>query len=414
MRLSSLWPFGQKSTLAFAELPAAVSAGAQSLSGATVTASTALKVSTVFGCVRKMSNGVAQVPFKVYRNDGLSKLEALDHPLYDVLHRKPNGFMTSFALRETMMIHALLAGGSVNFVSRVGTARKISEIIPLDPGRVTCIEPKTLGDAPAWRVEGKNGESRILPAEAVWHIPGPSWDGTLGMDVIKLAREAIGLSIAAEQSQSTLHKKGVKPSGTYSVDDTLDAKQYTDLHKWISDHYSGTTNTGSPLLLDRGAKFTALQMTGVDAQHLETRRHQIEEVCRFFDVLPQMIGHSGQAMTFASAEQIFLAHVVHALTPWYERIEQSADCQLLTDAERRAGYYTKFSTAGLLRGALKDTADFLTKMVNGGIMTPNEARAKLELNPDGDPASDELRIPVNVAQPPGFDNAPTTSEENNA
>lgn len=366
-----------------------------SLSGQRVNLNTALQVSAVYACVRVLSEGVSQVPLKVFRDEGRNKSAAKNHPLYDILHSKPNGYMTSFSLRETMMIHALLAGGAVAFVNRTGRDRRVSEIIPLDPSAVRCAKPDVIGDAPVWELKGKDGQWKEFPPDAIWHIPGPSWDGFIGMDALKIAREAIGLSIATESSQSALHGQGVRTSGVYSVEGTLSKDQHTALKAWIAANYAGSANAGAPMILDRNAKWLQTQMTGVDAQHIETRRHQIEEVCRYFRVRPSMIGHSGQSMTFAAAEQEFLAHVVHTLTPWYERIEQSADCQLLTDDERRQGYYTKFVTAGLLRGALKDTADYLNKMVSMGIMTRNEAREKLEFNPiDG---LDEPLTPLNMA-----------------
>lgn len=365
-----------------------------SKSGQSVTLSTALQVSAVYACVRVISEGVAQVPFKVFRDEGRDKLPAKNHPLYDILHRKPNSYMTSFSLRETMMIHALLAGGAVAFVNRTGRDRRVSEIIPLDPSAVRCTKASTMGDAPRWDLKATDGTWKEFPAEAIWHIPGPSWDGVIGMDALKIAREAIGLTIATESSQAVLHDKGVRTSGIYSVEGALGKDQYTALRAWITEQYAGAANAGVPMILDRNAKFMQTQMTGVDAQHIETRRHQVEEVCRYFRVRPSMIGHSGQSMTFAAAEQEFLAHVVHTLTPWYERVEQSADCQLLTDEERAQGYYTKFVTAGLLRGALKDTADFINKMVTMGVMTRNEGREKLELNPlDG---LDEPLTPLNM------------------
>jgi HK97 family phage portal protein len=135
------------------------------------------------------------------------------------------------------------------------------------------------------------------------------------------------------------------------------------------------------MILDKGAKWVNRAMSGVDAQHLETRKHQVEEICRDFRVMPIMVGQSDKASTYASAEQMFIAHLVHTLTPWYERFEQSIDCQLLTDDELDQGYYAFLDPTGMLRGALKDTAEYLYKNVSIGNMTRNEAREKLDLNP---------------------------------
>jgi HK97 family phage portal protein len=175
--------------------------------------------------------------------------------------------------------------------------------------------------------------------------------------------------MAMEESTAKLHSNGVKSGGLLSVEGNLTGEQYKQLRKWIDEEHAGSNNAYNTMILDRGAKFTQLAMSAVDAQQIETRRFQIEEVCRFFRVMPIMVCSSDKATTYASAEQMFLAHVVHTLAPWYERIEQAIDCQLLTDEERAAGYYVKHVTQGLLRGALKDTAEYLYRLVNIGIMS---------------------------------------------
>jgi HK97 family phage portal protein len=166
------------------------------------------------------------------------------------------------------------------------------------------------------------------------------------------------------------------------------------------------------MIIDRSGKWVSSQMTAIDAQHREMRGDQIEEICRFFGVLPIMLGHSsgGKANTYASAEQMFLAHQLHTLAPRWQMYEQSMDAYLLTDAERAEGYYWDFVEEGMIRGLVTDTKDVLLGYVNGGILTPNEARAKLDLNPDDDPESDELRIPVNVSQAP-VDPSPDPNSE---
>lgn len=395
------WPtFGKSTAYSSASLPALLSAvfgGGATKSGASVTPETALQVTAVLGCVRVLSEGVAQVPFKLMRSDGRNRLEAREHRLYDVLHRRPNAWMTSFEFRETMMIHAALCGRGYAFINRVGSGNEVAELIPLEPANVRPI--RAADCTLTYAVRGPNGGERIFPAESIWHWRGPSWNGYEGMNITRLAREAIGISMAAEQMHAKLYANGVKPQGLYSVEGTLSPQQYKDLRRWLDDEYGGAENAAKLMILDRNAKFTPTTFSGVDAQHLETRRFQIEEACRPYRVMPIMIGYSDKAATYASAEQMFLAHVVHTLAPWYERIEQSADINLLTDKERAAGYYAKFVTAGLLRGALKDTAEYLGKLVQGGIMVRNEAREKLDLNPiDG---LDEPLTPanMNVGQP---------------
>lgn len=364
-----------------------------SSSGENVTWKTAIQVSTVLACARIIANGISQVPFKVMLEspDGKSRNPAREHPLYRVLHRKPNPWQTSFAYRQTIGLHLALCGNHFSFKNVV--KGKVVELIPFEPGKVE-VEQLVGGDL-KYTVTFDNGVRQVIPTEAIWHIRGLSWNGWMGMEAVALAREAVGLSMAAEKQQSRLFKNGVRPSGTYSVDGTLGEGAYKALRNLIADNYGGE-NSGAPMILDRSAKWLTQAMTGIDAQHLETRAFQVEEVCRAMGVMPFMVGHSDKTATFASAEQVSINHVVHTLSPYYECIEQSADTELLSLRDQEQGYYTKFVTEGLLRGSIKDTAEVLDKYTNGGLMTPNEARSKLDLNPDSDPASDKLRIPANI------------------
>lgn len=392
-----LWPFSRKASDSGSvrnslDLLRELYGARQTKTGASVTNATALEVTVVLACVRVIAEGIAQVPLKLFRDEGRNKNPATDHPLYAKLHRKPNSWMSSFELRETMAIHAALTGNAYAFVNRMPTGR-ILEIIPLKPA---LVRPEQIDDySVVYHVAGKDGTSRAFPQSAIWHWRGPSWDGVAGLEIVKLAREAIGLSLATEEAHAGMHANGARVSGLYSVDGKLNQEQYKKLRDWITENHAAD-KAGGTMILDNAAKFTSMTMTGVDAQHLETRRFQIEEVCRAFRVMPIMAGYSDKAATYASAEQMFLAHVVHTLSPWYERIEQSIDCQLLTDKEVQSGLYAKFVEEGLLRGSIKDTAEVIDKYVNGGLMTPNEGREKLDLNPDSDPASDKLRVPANI------------------
>jgi len=387
-----LWPWGSAaakgttpmSSADLANVLARVFGGGATKSGATVNSDTALQVTAVLCCVRVLAEGVAQVPWQVMRQTvstagRVTRLPAVDHPLYRLLWRKPNQWQSSFGLRETMMVHAALTGRAYAYKSRVGSDGRIAQLIVLPPERV---RPELVDDSRiVYHVTGRAGAGmRTLQESDVWHWRGPSWDGLQGMETVRMAREAIGLAAAAEETQAQLHAKGVRSTGTYSVEGTLDAKQHEALTDWIGRNFGGAGNAGLPLVLDRSAKWTPNQMTGVDAQHLETRRQQVEEICRAFRVLPAMAMQQDKAMAYASAEQMGIWHLVHTLMPWYERIEQ--------------GYYTLLDGTGLLRGALKDTAEYISKLVERGVMVRNEARSMLDLNPlDG---LDEPLTPANL------------------
>ncbi len=218
LNLARLNPFARKSAGSSRDLLRLMFGGSKTKSGQAVTVDTALRVAAVFACVRVIAEGIAQVPCKVFQEseDGRTRLPAKKHPLYRLLHRKPNPWMSSFEMRETMAIHAVMCGRAYAFVNRV--MGKVVEIIPLKPENCTT---RVNDDwSRTYLVRGKDGTQRAFPADSIWHWKGPSWDGEEGMDVVRLAREAIGLSLATEEAHAKLHSNGVSPAGVYSVSST--------------------------------------------------------------------------------------------------------------------------------------------------------------------------------------------------
>lgn len=368
-------------------------AGARSSSGKAVNHRTALQVSTVFAANRVIANGIAQVPLKLMREDKTGRHPAKEHSLYKLMALRPNSWQTSFEFRQMVSWHAEMCGNAYVFKNR-SSRGQILELIPFLPSQVTVkqADDYTL----TYDVTAANGSKMTFPAETIWHVRGPTWDGVNGLEVVKIARNAIGLAMAAEEAVAGLHKNGARPSGVYSVDGTLSTAQYKDLSEWVNSQISGSENAGKPLILDRAAKWLSTQMTSIDAQSQETRAQQIEEVCAFYGIMPIMVGHSDKAATYASAAEMFLAHVKNCLSPRWEQYEQSMAVNLLTEKELDDGLYFNFVEEGMLRGSVKDTHAMILADVNGGIITPNQGRAMLDMNPDTDPASDKLRIPANI------------------
>lgn len=361
----------------------------KSKTGQTVNWSTALGQSVICGITRVLCDGVSQVPLKLMRenSDGGSSA-AKDHELYYVMHRRPNPWQTSFAFRETMMLHLILCGNFFAFKNKV--SRKVRELIPIMPGNVEVKQNRDY--SLTYKIRDEAGNSQEFPQESILHVRGPSWNSWIGMDAVKMAREAIGLSMAIEADQASLYKNGLRTSGTYSVEGNLNEAQYNQLRKFIAAYQAG--DRGGPLILDRAAKYFSETMNSVDAETMASRAFQVEEMCRPFRVMPIMIGHSDKAATYASAEQMFLAHVVHTLMPWYERLQQEFDEQLL-DQRLEPDLHFKFIEHGLLRGSFETQAKgFSMALGSGGgnaWMTTNEVRARLDMNPiDG---GDELPKP---------------------
>lgn len=399
MKLADLIPWQRKGSTTIRELDALqyyerLLGTKKSKGGAVVNWDTAIKVSTVLACAGVIARGIAQVPLKIMQEVDGKKRVAREHPLYFLLHNQPNQWQTSFEYRETMALHLVLAGRHYAFRNMLGN--ELLELIPIEPGHVRTTR-ETSGEI-TYHVTMPSGQARDFPEASIWHVRGPSWNGWQGMDPMVLAREAIGLSILAEESQSEMHRNGLRPSGVYSVDGALSPQQYKDLRKFLADNYSGEKQ-GLPMIVDRGAKWLSTSLNGVDAEHLETRRFQVEEVCRTMGVMPIMVGHADKTATYASAEQMFLAHVVHTLTPWYTRIEQSIDAHLIGREQTAKGYYSNFVAAGLLRGSMKDRADYFAKALGSGgspaWLTQDEVRSLEEMNPMGGAAA-QLPIAANL------------------
>ncbi len=384
-----------------------LSGGVKSKAGTSVTLQSAFRVSAAFACMRAISTqGCAQVPFKLmqdYQQDGLMrKRTARDHAMYDVITAKPNGWQTSFEFKETLTMHACM-GNAYAFKNIY--RGQVQELILLNPGR--CKAVQNADWSITYKVTGKDGSTKEFSQDLIWHLRGPSWDGVMGLETVTIAREALGLSIALEESHAALHSNGVRPSGVYSVDGNLDKTQQEKLAEWIKKN-AGVGNTGAPLVLDRSAKWLAQTMSGVDAQHKETRDLQVEEVCRFFGVLPIVIGYTGsKANTYASAEPMFEAHKVLCLNPWFERIQDSANINLLTDAERKDGYYFKFFAGGLLRASSKDRAEYNARSLGAGgspaWQTQDEVRALEDLDPMGGEAA---KLPPLINKPVALPSTP--------
>lgn len=379
---------GEKA-LSLVELLRGTNGWASSASGKNVTVSTAIEVAAVLACTRVRANGVAQVPLKLMREseDGRIRQPAKDHKLYDLLAKSPNDWQTSFEYREMIMFHLVLTGNHYSFINRSNRSG-IMELLPFDPGAVTPMRDDN--NVLTYEVRLSNGEARTFPAKAIWHVRGPSWDGWRGLKAVEIAREAVGLSMAIEEQQSRSQKNGVRTSGTYSVEGALEEPQYKALQKWIESNYAGPENAGTPMILDRGAKWLSTAMSGIDAQTLETRKFQVEEICRHMGVNPIMIYAESKNTTYASAEQMFLAHVVHTVAPDYERLEQSIDKNLLTEVERTEGLFANFVDEGMLRSSMAVKKDTIIGYIDGGVMTQNEGRDKLDLQPDADPESNKL------------------------
>jgi HK97 family phage portal protein len=364
--------------------------------GYQVSALSSLEVSTVMACVRAISEGCAQVPVYVHTITDRGEIgPRIEHPVQRIFTRTPNEWQSGFEFRETLLVHMTLVGNAFVYISRRSDG-SILELIPIEPGRVLVTRERDM--SLTYRVTFDDGTTPIISQRDMWHIRGPSWNTWMGLDAVKLARESIGLAVATEAAHATLHKNGVSLSGLYSMQEKIGVEKFKQISAWLDQHSAGGERQGKPLILDQGAKYQPLTMTGVDAQHIETRKHQVLEICRHMRVNPMIVGAS-ETPTYASAEQMFTAHVVHTLQPNAERIEQSAN-RILFGANERVELRHDFN--GMMRGDSTARANYYAKALGAGgapaWLTQNEIRADEGRDPiEG---GDELPKPTNVAPQP--------------
>lgn len=386
--------------------------GGEVKSGARVNIRTVREITAALACGRVLAECISTVPLKLYqRLPNGKRREATDVPLWDLFMTRANPYQDAVEMRDQIGMHLAFVREFFVYKNMPPILKgKITELIPFDPTCVTILRSPVTKRIDGYRVTA-GGESQEFPPQVIWHMRNyPNWVGDQSESVVRLAREALGLALVTEETHSRMHASGVRQSGIYSVEGTLQPDQYEKLQAWVDAQYSGTANWGRPMILDRNAKFTPSSINAVEAQHLETRRFEIEEICRAFGVMPIMIGHYDKNSTYASAEQMFLAHAVHTARPLHRRMEKSADAWLLTSEQRLAGYYFKFLDNELLRGLPSSRADFYNKGITGGWLTRNDARRFEDLDPiDG---LDVPLMPLNMTDgtepppPPANDQVP--------
>ena len=278
-----------------------------SAAGKSVTASTAIQMSTVYACVRVIAETIASLPLHVYQNQGEGSVKALDHPLYPILHDEPNSEMTSFVWRETMLAHLLLWGNAYCQIIRSGRSQ-ILGLYPLLPDRME-VDRDSAGTL-TYTYSTGSGQTVKLRPEDVLHIPGLGFDGIMGYSPIALEKNAIGLGLAAEEYGSKFFSNGARPSGILTHPNTVkDPKKLRD--SWNA-AYGGSNNSGRVAVLEENMSYTPISMPNSEAQFLETRKFQVSEICRIYRVPPHMVGDLEHA-TFSNIEHQSISFAVHTM-----------------------------------------------------------------------------------------------------
>lgn len=350
----------------------------RSTSNKVVTEQSAMRVAAVYACIRVLCEGVAQLPVHFYRRtEGGGKEKATDHPLYKLLCSEPNPEMTQFTFMETMMAHLLIWGNAYAQIVR-NSKKEVIGLYPLMANRMQVYRDDkhqiyyeyTLLDD-----EAKAVKKRILKQSDVLHIPCMGFDGLVGYSPLAVAKNAVGISLACEDYGANFFANGGTPCGVLEHPGTI--KDVAKVQENWKNGFSGS-NAHKVAVLEEGMKYTPISITPDEAQFLDTRKFQIDEIARIYRVPPHLIGDLDHS-TFSNIEQQSLEFVTYTLQPWLIRWEQGFMRQLLTE-EEKAQYFVKFSVDGLLRGDYASRMSGYATARQNGWMSSNDIRQMEDLD----------------------------------
>lgn len=354
--------------------------GNDTASGMHVNVDRALRNPSMFRAVSLISYAIGMLPMQVI--DEETKEKASSHPVYRLLHREPNDWQTAFDFRVLMQLRALVKGNAYALIVRSRDLRaggeKVTKLVPLDPDRVTV----TLRDdwTVSYRYQPPQGAARTYGARDIFHLRGLSMDGLNGVSLVRQAAEAIGLALAAELASGRLFKNGAMVGGALKTPGKLSPEAHARLISSLSEK-EGADNAGKNLILEEGLDWTTLTVSARDAQMTEIRKLQVEEIARVTGV-PRPLLMVDETSWGSGIEALGRFFVQYALGPWFEAWQQAGERSLFTAAEKDR-LSIKFNPGALLRGSMKDQADFFAKALGSGgapgWMDQNEVRDLADL-----------------------------------
>ncbi|SFB52373.1 phage portal protein, HK97 family [Rhizobium sp. NFR07] len=380
------------------------SGGNLAATGVYVSPETALRYTTVLICVRVLAESVASLPCILYkrRKDG-GKDRATEHPLYKVLHDQANGWNSAFEYAEGTMVNLSLRGNGYSYVERNRLGQAIG-LIPLNPDGVTITQ--AMDWSPKYEATMPDNTKAKLTSKDMHHIRGPLPKGYVGRSMISLAREAIGLGMAAESFGSNMYRNGVKPTGVLKHPKVIGPIATENLRQQFSERYAGLENSGKPIILEEGMEWISMNIAPKDAEFIDGRKFQRSEIAGIFRVPAHLVNDLEKA-TFSNIEFQTLDFIIHSLRPWLVRWEQAINRDLLTERDRAEGYFCEFLIDAMLRGDTKARYEAYSSAIQNKWMSANEARIKENMNPrEGGDVFENPAIQVDKPAPsPANDNA---------
>jgi len=347
--------------------------GLHTHTGQVVTPEKARRCSAVLACIRILCEDISALPLCLYKRTPQGDEPAINHNLYTLLDVSPNDIMTSMEVREHIILNLIL-WGNFYILKNLDSDGTLTSLWPLNAAYVTRRDRQVV-----WTfTDPLTGTAGDFTPDLVWR--GTILSGTGGLDgtaITLLAREAIGMMLAAEEQGARLFKYGIQTDFALIAKDSIDDKD--ELRRALMQRHSGSGNAFLPLLLENGLDAKRIGLTAQESQYLESRGFQSQEIFRIFripEVLAGTTGKDSKSSTYASAEQFFQSYVKHTLMPWAVRIEQTANRDLLSGSLEKSRYFFKHEFDSLLRG--DTTARFASyeTAIASGFLQPAEARRK--------------------------------------
>lgn len=386
-----------------AELAEAVGMSYDTYTGKRVSSQKAMRLTAVFGCVRVLAESVGMLPCNLYKMTDNVKQKAVSERLSKVLSMKPNDYMTPQEFWELVIVCLCLRG---NFYAyKVKALGEVVELLPIDPG---CVDPKLNSKwEPVYQVTFPDGTTDVLGQDDIWHVRTLTLDGLIGLNPIAYAREAVSLGLATEEHGSRLFSNGAVTSGVLRTDQTLTDAAYGRLKKDFEDRHLGLHNAHRPMILEMGLDWKSMGLNAEDSQFLETRKFQLEEICRLFRVPMHLVQNTDRA-TFSNIENLGIGFINYSLVPYLTRIEQRINIGLVRDSKQGA-FKAKFNAGALLRGDMKSRFEAYSTGINWGIYSPNDCRELEDLNPRQ--GGDVYLTPMNMTTKPSDGGSSAKQEE---
>lgn len=378
------------------KIAAAVGYGYDTYSGKGVSSQRAMQMTTVFGCVRVLSESVGMLPCKLYEQAGNQRNPAVDHRVFRLLSTAPNDYMTAIEFWELLVACLCLRG---NFYAyKVKAFGEVVELLPIDP---SAVKPKLVDNKATYEVTWSDKTKETLTQDDIWHVRILTLDGLTGLNPVAYAREAIGLGLATEEHGSRLFSNGAITSGVLATDEKLTDDAFSRLQTQFKENHEGLTNAHKPMILEMGLNWKPVGLNSEDSQFLETRKFQRDEICAIYRVPPHLVANLDKA-SLNNIEHLGLSFVNYSLIPYITRIESRINVGLLKESDQ-GRYYAKFNVAALLRGDLKSRYESYGIGISWGILSPNDCRDLEDLNPRV--GGDIYLTPLNMTTTPEAGNA---------